>query len=599
MNSHTAASPNGLCQAACYTKDGTLYYTIQFGSQMVIQESRLSLELAGHGEMLSNLQLTHVDRSAQERAWEPLYGERSVVRDHYQAMILEYVGSGRKRVKLEFRAYNEGVAFRYIIPEQPELEQVTVVSEGTEFNCPIHTIAYHHGWPEDDYHPMRISQMTEPSERPLALQMSGPIYASLLEAGMNHYAKMKLVRAAEGSSILRSLLSSPVQGKTPFYSPWRVIILGERPGDLLENNDIMLNLNEECALSDTSWIKPGKAIREITLSTAGGKRCIDFAAKHNLQYILYDAGWYGHEYDEEADASFVSPDWDRIKDLLDYDGLDLHEVIAYGKERGIGVFLYVNRRALERQLDEILPLYEAWGVSGIKFGFVNEGPQEWTVWLLEAVRKCAKHKLMVDIHDYYRPTGYSRTYPNLLTQEGIRGNEYFPTARHNTMLPFTRYPAGAGDYTICCYDSRVHTSRAHQMAMSIIAYSPLQLLFWYDRPELVQDGPDMELFERLSTVWDDTKVIDGLIGEFAVLARRKGDEWFVGAITNENARLTVIPTYFLDPDKRYELIMFSDDGKESLHTIEVSRTVIEQGKGIQACMAPSGGFAAMLRPIRD
>lgn len=167
--------------------------------------------------------------------------------------------------------------------------------------------------------------------------------------------------------------------------------------------------------------------------------------KRNLQYIHFDAGWYGFEYDKASDATTVTLDPRRNPDI---NALNLKEVVAYAKERGIGVILYVNQRALQQQLDEILPLYKSWGIAGIKFGFVQVGSQVWTKWMHEAVKKCADYGLMVDIHDEYRPTGFSRTYPNLMTQEGIRGNEEFPDATHNATLPFTRFIAGAADYTI-------------------------------------------------------------------------------------------------------------------------------------------------------
>ena len=177
---------------------------------------------------------------------------------------------------------------------------------------------------------------------------------------------------------------------------------------------------------DTSWIKPGKVIREITLTDAGAEACLDFAVEHNFQYVEFDAGWYGHEYDDASDATTITLDPKRSKGPLDLRGF-----IDRANERGIGVILYVNRRCLERQLDEILPLFKEWGVKGVKYGFVRVGSQEHTSWLHDAIRKAAEHELLVDVHDEYRPTGYSRTYPNLLTQEGVRGDEAGPSAEQN------------------------------------------------------------------------------------------------------------------------------------------------------------------------
>lgn len=213
-------------------------------------------------------------------------------------------------------------------------------------------------------------------------------------------------------------------------------------------------------------------MREVTLTTEGGKALVDFAVKRNLQYIHFDAGWYGFEYDKASDATTVTLDPRRNPKI---DALNLKEVVAYAKQHGIGVMLYVNQRALQQQLDEILPLYKSWGISGIKFGFVQVGSQVWTKWMHEAVKKCADYGLMVDIHDEYRPTGFSRTYPNLMTQEGIRGNEEFPDATHNVTLPFTRFVAGAADYTICYYRQDFGRLNVEKIIMVFPVLSPSRL----------------------------------------------------------------------------------------------------------------------------
>ncbi|MDR0713393.1 MAG: glycoside hydrolase family 97 catalytic domain-containing protein, partial [Bacteroidales bacterium] len=276
--------------------------------------------------------------------------------------------------------------------------------------------------------------------------------------------------------------------------------------------------------------------------------------------------------------------------------LDIPALVKYAGNKGIGVFLYVNQRALSKQLDEILPLYKQWGVKGIKFGFVQVGNQHWTTWLHNAVRKCAEYGIMVDIHDEYRPTGFSRTYPNLLTQEGIRGNEEFPDATHNTVLPFTRFLAGAGDYTICYFDQRLKNTHAHQLALSVIYYSPLQFLYWYDTPDRYNGEPETEFFNKVKTVWDDTKIIDGEIGEYIVTARKSGDEWFVGAITNNDAREISIPLNFLEKEKKYTTKIYTDD--ESVQTktkVAVSQKTVTQKDILKFKLKEKGGAAIQLR----
>lgn len=271
-----------------------------------------------------------------------------------------------------------------------------------------------------------------------------------------------------------------------------------------------------------------------------------------------------------------------------------------------------QQKSTRRQLDVLLPLYEKWGIAGIKFGFVNVGSFRWTKWLHDAVKKCAQHHLMVDIHDEYRPTGFSRTYPNLLTQEGIKGNEEMPDATHNTILPFTRYPCGAADYTICYYHrpelkkrlaetqnkNILKTTSMHQMALSVVYYSPLQFMYWYDKPEDAQDEPELEFFDRVPTVWDDTNVLDGGIGQYITIARKSNNEWFVGSITNNDGRDIKINCSFLTPGKKYEATIYYDDPASPVRTkVSIKRVVVDASTVLDAHLLPSGGQAIWLKPV--
>ena len=284
----------------------------------------------------------------------------------------------------------------------------------------------------------------------------------------------------------------------------------------------------------------------------------------------------------------------------------------YAKSKGIGVWVYVNQRALQNHLDEILPLYQSWGVAGIKFGFVNVGSYRWTTWLHDAVKKCAQYHLMVDIHDEYRPTGFSRTYPNLLTQEGVRGNEEMPDANNNTVLPFTRFLCGPADYTICYYhrpelkprlaetqNARVlKTTSMHQMALSVVYYSPLQFMYWYDKPEDSKDEPELEFFDHVPTVWDDSKVLDGEIGKYITVARRKGDDWFVGSITNNDQRSLNIPLKFLTVGKKYLASIYYDDPASKVRTkVSIRRIKVDANSILDAKLIPSGGQAVWIKPL--
>jgi alpha-glucosidase len=390
------------------------------------------------------------------------------------------------------------------------------------------------------------------------------------------------------------------------------VMVAGSPGKLLENNYFILNLNEPNQIEDTSWIKPGKVIREVTLTTQGGLACVDFAAKHGIEYVEFDAGWYGPETDPRSDASTVNVDPKRSTGPL-----DLQKVIAYGREKNVGILLYVNHLALEQQLDTILPLFQSWGIKGVKYGFVNVGSQKWTAWLHGAVRKAAQYRLMVDIHDEYRPTGYSRTFPNLMTQEGIRGDEESPSTEHTLHTIFTRMIAGAGDNTNCYFAPRVSKTmggKCAQMAKAIMIYSPWQFIFWYDRPEgspfktggaganeaFIKELPELGFYEALPTVWDETRVLESQVGQYATLARKKGDVWFVGSLAANNAREVKIPLSFLNTKRTYQAVLYKQNEENLLNNdVTMEEFSVSQGTILSQMLSANSGLAIIISKPRN
>ncbi len=445
-----------------------------------------------------------------------------------------------------------------------------------------------------------LSRIKPGVERPLTVRIADDLYASITEAKLVDYARMKLRPVKGQPHTLEAFLDAErghygkVTGSTPFTSPWRVVMVADSPGRLLEQNDLILNLNDPCALPDTSWIKPGKVVREVTLTTAGGKACVDFCVQRGMQYVEYDAGWYGPEGDPRSDARKVHLDPKRHPDPK---VLDLDEVIRYGSANGIGIILYVNQRALERQLDEILPLYRRWGVKGIKFGFVNVGSQRWTRWLHEAIRKAARQQLMLDIHDEFRSTGYQRTYPNLMTVEGIFGNEGFPTPVHNATLPFTRFLTGPADYTFCWYSGKLKPTHAHQLAISTIYFSPWQFLYWYDRPAMYRGEAALEYWKELPTVWEETRVLRGAIGKYASVARRKGNAWYVGTICPQGGAME-IPLAFLAPGEKYTATIYSDrdPDRAGSKAVTIETRAVDSTTVLKVRIPANGGQAIRIVP---
>ena len=550
---------------------------------------------------------------SRDSSWRPVHGERSVVRDHFGSLTVELrcAEPAPLRFALEFRAYDGGVAFCYSVPEQDGLEPLRFERECTEFRF----TADHRAWPvysaQGKYVETTLSKVESGCERPLVLQVEDGPYLAVGEARLVDFARMKLAPLGGVTDGLVAELSGKAVCALPFRSPWRLVMVADTPGELLEGNDLFLNLNDPCAIEDTSWIRPGKVLREVTLTTEGGRACVDFAAANGIEYVEFDAGWYGHEYDEASDATTVSVDPKRSPGPL-----DLPQVIGYAEERGVGILLYVNRRSLEKQLDEVLPLLAEWGVKGVKYGFVNVGSQRWTTWLHEAVRKAAKYELMVDVHDEYRPTGYSRTYPNLMTQEGIAGDETSPSNELTLTILFTRMLCGAGDNTICYHDGRVtkNAGHAYQLAKAICLYSPWQFVYWYDRPQgspgakggaggqknVIEEGPHLEFFKHLPTVWDETRVLEGEIGEVAAIARRTGSEWYVGFMKGASERDFATAHEFLEEGVTYDATIYQDISGVWGHSARLSyRGQVQRGEEHSFKVVPRGGVAMRLVPRLD
>jgi alpha-glucosidase len=596
---------------------GVPCYRVAFQGRTLLADSRLGLELAD-APLNAGLEIAGQRTATHDETWKPVYGERQALRDHYNELTVELreTAAPHRQLVLTFRAADEGVAFCYTLPKQPGLDALRITRETTQF----HFAADHTTWAtyqaQGLYTQVSLSKIKPGCERPLVVQVADDLFVAIAEARLVDYARMKLRLAKEAPTTLEAFLDAEhgpkdgeVIGTAPLTTPWRVVMAAASPGRLLENNFLILNLNDPCALADTAWIKPGKCIREVTLSTAGGKACVDFAVKHGLQYIEYDAGWYGFEYDPKSDAADVHLDPKRSKGPL-----DLHEVIRYGNAHGIGVILYVNHLAAEKQLDQILPLYQQWGIKGVKFGFVNVGSQKATSWLHHAIRRAADFGLLVDVHDEYRPTGYTRTYPNLLTVEGIRGDEEKARSNEQSLMTlFARFIAGPADNTVCYYDKRVDElcSHAYQLAKPVCLYSPWQFLFWYDRPAAapaktggaggaaprIGDAPELEFYKTMPTVWDDTQVLSGKIGDHAIVARRSGAEWFVGVLHAGEPRTFAVPLKFLEPGQAYVAHIYSDDPAVPGRThVKIERFRVTAATTLQAALIKNGGCAIRLVP---
>ena len=608
----TLQSPNGKYQFTFSQKEGKLLYSLDYAGKPVVEAGELGVNIDNHlvesamGIPVDNskvwthgMEVTSVDRRSEDNTWKPVYGEYAQIRDRYNEMTIHLLKGGKHQdgggtaydkrqqylLDIIVRAYDEGVAIRYHFPEATNGLFMHITDDLTSFRFAPGAEAYHYAWAQSHANKVKLlkseAAWKEEAERPLTLRLDNGLYAAIGEAALSDFVRGKLKLKADNE--LQMALFHPADIITAYDMPWRFIMVGEKAIDLINNKQMVLNLNAPCQIQDASWIKPGKAFRVCRLDMKTCMEGVDFCVDRGLQYIELDAGWYGPEMKMSSSALKV----------LETRDIDMPKLCQYAKSKGIGVWVYVNQRALYQELDQLLPLYEKWGISGIKFGFVQIGSQEWTTWLHNAVKKCADHHIMVDIHDEYRPTGWSRTYPNLMTQEGIGGNEEMPDAEHNTILPFTRFLCGPADYTPCYFNGRVKNTKAHQLAMPVVYYSPVTFLYWYDLPNVYKGEKELDFWKYCPTVWDESKALQGEIGEYIVQARRSGNDWFVGAMNGLQARdITLNTADFLQIGKKYRVEIYNDVPALNTRT-KVSTVVqtIKAGKILKLHLQPSGGAA--------
>ena len=607
----TLLSPNGKYQFTFSQKNGKLIYSLDYAHQTVVEEGELGVNIDNHlvesamgipvdtnKVWTKGMEIQNVERHSEDNTWKPIYGEYAQIRDHYNEMTIHLMKGGNhdnsgngydKRQQYLFdiivRAYDEGVAIRYHFPEATNGLFMHITDDLTSFRFAPGAEAYHYAWAQSHANKVKLlkseAAWKEEAERPLTLHLANGLYAAIGEAALSDFSRGKLKLKADNELQMAMFDSADII--TAYNMPWRFIMVGEKAIDLINNKQMVLNLNAPCQIADTSWIKPGKTFRVCRLDMKTCLAGVDFCVDRGLQYIELDAGWYGPEMKMSSSALKV----------LESRDIDMPKLCDYAKSKGIGVWVYVNQRALYQELDQLLPLYEKWGISGIKFGFVQIGSQEWTTWLHNAVKKCADHHIMVDIHDEYRPTGWSRTYPNLMTQEGIGGNEEMPDAEHNTILPFTRFLCGPADYTPCYFNGRVKNTKAHQLAMPVVYYSPVTFLYWYDLPNVYQGEKELDFWKYCPTVWDESKALQGEIGEYIIQARRSGDDWFVGAMNGLQARdITLNTAEFLQKGKKYRVEIYNDDPTLNTRTkVASTMQTLKAGKVLKLHLQPSGGAA--------
>ena len=542
------ASPSDKLKADIQVNEKSVQIALFDKGGKVVEVKTLQLEL-DKNILAENWQIANQTRTSVDQTWQPVYGERSLVTDRYNELeLLLRSDENQKEMTMFVRLYDEGLAFRYAF-DKLDFWNCTLVNEKTQFLFAKDCDTWVTGNAQGAYSKTKLSALKGVGDRPQVIQVNDRKFVAIGEAALVDYSRMKLGKSETGIGV-QSVLSGKVNLDLAGYrSPWRYVMVADHPGLLVQNNYFVLNLNEPNQIENTSWIKPGQVIREVTLTTAGGLACVDFAAENGIEYVEFDAGWYGDEYNPESDASTITVDPKRSKGPL-----DLHKVIEYANQKGIGIILYVNMKALSKQLDQILPLYKQWGVKGLKYGFVDVGDQYSTAWLHQAIRKAAKYELMVDVHDEYRPTGYSRTYPNLITQEGIRGDEESPNLNQAIYTLYNRMICGAGDNTNCFFAERVTEKmggRAAQLAKRIGSTE-----------SVIKTDAITDFYCSIPVVWDDTRFYEGDMDSYAVVARRSASDWYVSVLNVGDKRQVTIPTDMLKSASRYKATLYYQPGNK-------------------------------------
>ena len=628
------ASPDGRIMVAVNDADG-LSYSVSMDGDPVMVESALGLDFKGDVSLGPKASISGAERTEHQGDWYNPFGQRRTVPDNYREMTLELQehSDPSHRFKLIVRAYDNGTALRYEIPEQPGLEEYTVTCERTEFVFPADLICWAGNFSdcaECNYPRKRLSELTHNVSRPHVLPLLVELpkgFAAIAESDLLDWGGMFLMAASEDGDrtarlgaraalAVRKDRRGLVVGRERRLSPWRVIILAREARELVDC-DLIATLATPSQIADVSWIKPGITAWDAWWTgvnpsqanfkglnsrgdTRSHKEYIEFAAEMGFPYQLIDWFWYEPMNNPAADLTQPAPH------------VDIPELVEFARERNVRLLLWLDSRDLERQgFDKVFSQVADWGFAGVKVDFMNHDDQETVCWYADVLAAAARHRLIVDLHGAYKPTGLARTWPNYITQEGVLGNEYNKirpracTTEHTISLPFTRGLLGPMDFTPGGFLNRkaedfrvtqptqVIGTRARQLAETVVYFSPLLCLC--DSPANYRGQPGVEFFRGLPTVWDETVVLSAEVAEHVVVARRSGDRWYLAAMNNDRPLTLRAPLSFLG-DGRWTLHAFADaaDSTERPEAISDTTMQIDAAGALDLVLAPSGGYAAAL-----
>ena len=652
-DNHTISSPDGdVSLTFTLTDDGAPRYALSYQGKPVVNPSALGFTFKNDGPLLQGFDIEAVTEDEVNETWETVWGQHRMINNHYRQLtvLLQEKTEAARQMELTFRVYNDGLGFRYHLPEQPNLGDVEIMQEHTEFRLTGDHSAWYqpcdtlpNAW-EDGYnsyerlhenHP--LSEVGTLMHTPVTMETTDGLFLSVHEANLTNYASMVLARGSEAHSLQSDLVPWPdgvkVKASAPLYTPWRTIQVGDGLDDLVESS-LIVNLNEPNKLDDVSWIEPMKYVGvwwEMHLNrstweagdnhganTENVKRYIDFAAENGFGGVLvegWNTGW--ETWTTAPNFDFTTP----------YPDFDLPGLAAYAQSKGVNLIGHHetsgHAATYEKHLDAAYQLMQDHGMHAVKTGYVGyimpEGQNHHGQWMVNHYRRvlehAAEHQVAVVAHEPIKPTGLRRTYPNMLSREAVRGMEYnaWSTGNppdHTTILPFTMLLAGPLDYTPGIFQTDLnefrkgnstHTTVANQLALYVVLYSPVQMAA--DLPEHYAGKPAFQFIRDVPTDWEETKFLAGEIGDYVAIARqeRGGDRWFVGAVSDEEAREITITLDFLNEGERYMADIYADaDGahyQTNSMAIEVRQQEVAAGQTLTLKLAPGGGQAITLSPI--
>lgn len=612
--------------------DGQLVYSVTFHQKQIFEDSALRLELANQPPLGVSVHIASTTAGSGVDDYRLVAGKTSAVHDPYNSLTLqlqESSSSGRV-FDIEARVYNSGLAFRYRVPAQPALSRYQLTQEDTEFRPVMDADAwalrlpnYQSGY-ESEYVPQVLSALSNQggvssyilNGSPMLLHMPGLAWAAVGEADLEGNAAMYLENPTGNwtGHYIVSKISPALDGKGPAVdaslphdSAWRVILLGDTPGQLIESN-LITDLNPPNRVVDTSWIHPGKASwnwwngdlgpdGQSAYTTRNMEYYVDFAAKSGFPYMMLDAGWSD-------------------RDITKMRGnVDVPELVQYAAKKNVKIWIWLYSKAVAAQMQQAFPLYEKWGVAGVKIDFILRNDQEGIQWYYDVAKLAAEHHLMVDFHGATQPWGIQRTYPNVLDYEAVLGLENNKAGRRDgpinrTTFPFTRMLSGPMDYTPGGFDNvtpedfvardknpMVMGTRAQQLALYVVFDEPLAMVS--DVPSAYENQPAFRFIKDVPTTWDATHVLNGEPGEFVTIARQHGEEWYLGSLTNWTSRDLRIPLRFLGKDM-YKAEIYEDaaDAAQNPKHISIRQQNVRGSDTLVLHLASGGGCAIRFEPAK-